>query len=143
MYFSLELIEEATNCSRYDFLFVKIKELKELVICKFVSKRYLFLKFGLHFCVSPCILGYHCTYSRTKAKVIKSRSMAFVFFERLWEYLGCNDNHTYIRFYTKKFFCFYRIVYTKIPNSFHTGLLTFGQSPISLIDGLMALVFFA
>ena len=53
MYFFLELIEEATNCSRYDFSFVRIKELKELVICRFFSKRYLFLEFGLHFCVCP------------------------------------------------------------------------------------------
>ena len=69
--------------------------------------------------------------------------MALVFFQKIVKLLGCNDNHTYIRFYTKKFFCFYRTVYTKIPHSFHTRLLTFCPSSISLIDGLMALVVFA
>ena len=43
MYFSLELIEEATNCSRYDFSFVKIRELKELVMCRLL-KRGIFLE---------------------------------------------------------------------------------------------------
>ena len=94
------------------------------MICKFVSKRYLFLEFDLHFCINPWILGCHCTYFRTKAKVIKSRSMALVFFRKIERVLGCNDNHTYIRFYTKKFFCFCWTVYTKIPHSVHTRLLT-------------------
>ena len=37
MYFSLELIEEATNCSRYDLSFVKIRELEELVLYRLLK----------------------------------------------------------------------------------------------------------
>ena len=40
MYFSLELIEEATNCSGYDFSFVRIKELKKLVMCRLFKRGY-------------------------------------------------------------------------------------------------------
>ena len=43
MYFSLELIEETTNCSRYDFSFARIRELKELVMCRLL-KRGIFLE---------------------------------------------------------------------------------------------------
>ena len=43
MHFSLELTEEATNCSKYDFSFVRIKELKELVMYRLL-KRGIFLE---------------------------------------------------------------------------------------------------
>ena len=33
----MELIEKATNCFRYDFSFVRIRELKELVMCRLLK----------------------------------------------------------------------------------------------------------
>ena len=53
MYFSLELIEEATNCFRYDFSFVRIRELKELVMCRLL-KMGIFLELSNH--ISPCMV---------------------------------------------------------------------------------------
>ena len=65
--------------------------------------------------------------------------MALVFFQKIVKVLGCNDNHTYTQFYTKKFFCFCWTVYTRSHTVFTLACSHFVKSPISLIDGLDSL----